>query len=111
MLNSAQSLATAFGLDRYTYRTYAGISIRKDIWQVKNWTYEQCHGRLCLLMRRELRIQVAFEPTRLGEEPLHQAYDLVVPVHRHRIREKVSAANECEIKVATKQLEKKRDVS
>jgi hypothetical protein len=30
MLNSAQSLATAFGLDRYTYRTYAGISIRKD---------------------------------------------------------------------------------
>jgi hypothetical protein len=63
-------------------------------------------------MRRELRIQVAFEPTRLGEEPLHQAYDdVVVPVHRHRILEKVSAAKECEIKAATQQLEKKRDVS
>jgi len=58
-----------------------------------------------------LRIQVAFEPTRLGEEHLHPAYDVVVPVHRHRIREKVSAAKDCEIEAAIKQLEKKRDVS
>ena len=86
-------------------------SLTNDIGQVKNWTYEQCRGRLCLLMRRELRIQVAFEPTRLGEAPLHQAYDMVVPVHRHRIREKVLAANEWEMKAAPKQLEKKRDVS
>jgi hypothetical protein len=86
-------------------------SIGKDSWWVENWTYEQWHGRLCLLMRRELRIQVAFEPTRLGEAHLHQAYDVVVPVHRYRIREKVSAAKDCEIEATTKQLEKKRDVS
>jgi len=62
-------------------------------------------------MRRELRIQVAFEPTRLGEEHLHQAYDVVVPVHRHQIRKKVFAAKDSEIEAVTKELEKKRDVS
>jgi len=82
---------------------------KQDYW-VKNWTYEQCHGRLCLFMRRKLKIQVAFEPTRLGKEHLHQAYDVVVPVHRRRIREKLSAKF-IEINVATKQPEKQRDVS
>ncbi len=62
-------------------------------------------------MKRKLIIQVAFEPTRLGEEHLHQAYDVVVPVHQRQIREKLSAAKSVEPKVATKQLEKQRDVS
>jgi hypothetical protein len=38
-------------------------------------------------MRKELRVQVRFEPTRLSGERLHRAYELVVPVVSRSRRE------------------------
>ncbi len=75
----------------------------------KNWTSEQCQCILFLLMGRKLRILTAFEPTRLGQEPIHQAYKLVVPVCRRLVRDDVTAEK---IKAtASKPHQKKRNVS
>lgn len=63
---------------------------------VKNWTSAQCRGSVYSIMKRKLRIQVAFEPTRMGKEHLQQAYEMVVPVRRRRVRapESVSEPSE-----------------
>ena len=77
----------------------------------KNWNYVQHGGNLCVFMRRKLRIQVAFEPSRLGKEHLHQAYELVVPVQRRRIRESEPLPESTEIDRTNKQRKQESDVS
>jgi hypothetical protein len=78
---------------------------------VKNWTCEQHGGTVSIFMKRKLRIQIAFEPTRLGKEHLHQAYELVVPVQRRRIRELEPPAEHTETEQETKQRKQERGVS
>ena len=61
-------------------------------------------------MRRELRIRVAFEPTRLGKEHLHQAYEVIGPVQRRRVREEELSTEHIEDQTP-KQSNQKRSVS
>ena len=42
-------------------------------------------------MRERLQIRGAFEPTRLGEEPVRQAYEALVPPIRRSVRRTGSA--------------------
>ncbi len=86
-------------------------SVQKATLKAENWTYVQCGGNLCVFMRRKLRIQVAFEPSRLGKEHLHQAYELVVPMQRRRIREAESFPESTEIVRTNKQRKQERGVS
>jgi hypothetical protein len=55
---------------------------------VKNWTCIQPWDNVSVIMRRELKIRVAFEPVRMGAEHLHQAYELIVPVQQRRLNAK-----------------------
>ena len=55
------------------------------------WTYVQSAWILAPLSRRKLRIRAVFEPTRLAEQPLRTAYELLVPIKRIQLR---SAAEE-----------------
>ena len=45
--------------------------------------------RLLALMKRKLTIKVAFEPTRLADEPLKRAYELLVPIERRIMGEQL----------------------
>lgn len=37
------------------------------------------------MTRKDLQLQVVFEPTRLGEQPLRVAYDYVIPIKRRTL--------------------------
>ncbi len=54
------------------------------------WTSVQWLGILRVAMRRTLHIRTAFESTRLGDEHLQHAYEMLVPVSRRRIRRPVA---------------------
>ena len=38
------------------------------------------------MARKDLQLQVVFEPTRLGEQPLRVAYEYVIPIKRRTLR-------------------------
>lgn len=59
-------------------------------WLSGFWTSVQWLGTLRVAMRRTLLIRTAFEPTRLGDEHLQHAYELLVPVSRRCIRRPVA---------------------
>ena len=56
------------------------------------WTIAPGNCDLELPMRRQLRIRVAFAPTRLAGEHLHAAYAQVVPVARRSARRRQECA-------------------
>ena len=62
-------------------------AVQHMILQVKNWTCRQYWDSFYMFMKRKLKVQVAFEPSRLANAHLHQAYELIVPELRRRIRE------------------------
>ena len=61
-----------------------------------------------VFMRRVLRIQVAFEPVRTGLEHLRDAYEVVVPVRRRRIRQPEEDTGSVEDDVASKAVRRRR---
>lgn len=63
----------------------------------KNWTCIQRCENVFVIMRRELKIRVAFEPARMGAEHLHEAYELIVPVHQRRLNAKAELAEAAEV--------------
>ena len=64
------------------------IFMEKSEYWVENWTCIQLWDNVSVIMRRELKIRVAFEPARMGAEHLHQAYELIVPVQQRRLNAK-----------------------
>jgi hypothetical protein len=62
--------------------------MEKREYMVKKWTYTQRCDNVFIIMRRELKIRVAFEPARMGVEHLHEAYELIVPVHQRCLNTK-----------------------
>lgn len=49
-----------------------------------SWTGVQPGVIVPQVSRQAFRLRVAFEPTRLGDQPLQTAYEQVVPIRRRR---------------------------
>ena len=62
------------------------ILVMKGAGQAAFCTFVQYPRTLTWIMRRTLRIRIAFEPNRLGAELMRDAYEWVVPVSRRSIQ-------------------------
>lgn len=61
------------------------------------------------LMRRELRIQAAFEPTRTGIDHIRDAYEVLVPLRRRRVGKPSGEAEWIEEPPADRVLRRRRE--
>lgn len=87
------------------------ISVGSRIGLARFWTFVQYCRILLVAMRRKLRIQVAFEPNRLGREHLRQAYELLVPSNRRTIRARNNGIDNTKDTQVESQLRERRNVS